>query len=65
MGSGQSVISRLWREHRKKVLAVGVVAWVLFITLAYQKINTPKNTGATSSQGTVAKILPVGALPVT
>ncbi len=65
MGSGKSVISQLWREHRKKVLAVGVVAWVVFITLAYQKINARKTDGAKSSQGTVAKILPVGALPVT
>ena len=65
MGSGRYVISQLWREHRKKVLAVGVLAWVVFITLAYQRISARKNDGATSSQGTVAKILPVGALPVT
>ncbi len=65
MDSGRHVISRLWREHHKKVLAVVVLAWVVFITLAYQRISARKNDGATSSQGTVAKILPVGGLPVT
>ena len=65
MGSGRHVISQLWHEHHKKVLAVVVVAWVVFITLAYQRISARKNDGTTSSQGTVAKILPVGGLPVT
>ena len=65
MGSGRNVIVRLWREHYKKVLAVGVVAWVVVITLAYHRISTQKNAGTTLPQGTVAKILPVGALPVT
>ena len=65
MDSGRHVISQLWREHYKKVLAVVVLAWVVFITLAYQKISARKNDGATSSQGTVAKILPVVGLPVT
>ena len=65
MGPGRYVISQLWREHHKKVLAVVVVAWVVFITLAYQWMSARKNDGTTSPQGTVAKILPVGALPVT
>jgi len=65
MGSGRHVISQFWQEHHKKVLAVGVLAWVVFITLAYQRISARKNDGATSPQGTVAKILPVGGLPVT
>ena len=65
MGSGRYVISQLWQNHHKKVLAVVILAWVVFITLAYQRISARKNDGATSSQGTVAKILPVGALPVT
>ena len=65
MDSGRHVISQLWHEHHKKVLAVGVVAWVVFITLAYQRISARKNDGATSSPGTIAKIVPVGGLPVT
>jgi hypothetical protein len=59
MGSGRYVISQLWREHRRKVLAVGVLAWVVFITLAYQMVSARKNDGI------VATILPVGGLPVT
>ena len=65
MGSGRHVISQLWHEHHKKVLALVGVAWVVFITLAYQRLSARKNDGATSSQGIVAKLLPVGALPVT
>jgi len=65
MGSGRFVISQLWQNHHKKVVAVVVLAWVVIITLVYQRIGARKNDGATSSQGTVAKILPVGALPVT
>jgi membrane-bound acyltransferase YfiQ involved in biofilm formation len=59
MGSGRHVISQLWREHHKKVLAVAVLAWVVFITLAYQKVSARRDDGV------VAAILPVGGLPVT
>jgi hypothetical protein len=65
MGSGKYGISQLWREHHKKVLAVVVLAWVVFITVVYQRISARQNDSATSSQGTVARILPVGGLPVT
>ena len=59
MGSGKYVISQWWQDHHKKVMAVGVVAWVVFITLAYQKVSARRDDGV------VAKILPVGGLPVT
>jgi len=65
MGSGRDVIARLRREHYKKVLAVVVVAWVVFITLAYHRISAQKNASTTLPHSTVAKMLPVGALPVT
>jgi len=65
MGAGRDVIARLWREHYKKVLAVAVVAWVVIITLAYHRISSRQNAGPTLPQGMVAKLLPVGALPVT
>jgi hypothetical protein len=59
MGSGRYVISQWWQDHHKKVMAVGVVAWVVFITLAYQKVSARRDDGV------VAAILPVGGLPVT
>ena len=65
MASVRYVISRLWQEHRKKVTVVGILAWVVVITLAQQRISKPGRPSATLPQGTVAKILPVGGLPVT
>jgi hypothetical protein len=59
MGSGRYVIAQWWQDHHKKVMAVGVVAWVVFITLAYQKVSARRDDGG------VAAILPVGGLPVT
>ena len=59
MGAGKYVISQWWQDHHKKVMAVGVAAWVVFITLAYQKVSARKDDGM------VATILPVGGLPVT
>ena len=59
MGSGRYVISQWRQDHHKKVIAVGVVAWVVFITLAYQKVSARRDDGV------VATILPVGGLPVT
>jgi hypothetical protein len=59
MGSGRYVIAQWWQDHHKKVMAVGVVAWVVFITLAYQKVSARRDDGV------VATILPVGGLPVT
>jgi hypothetical protein len=59
MGSGRHIISQWWQDHHKKVMAVGVVAWVVFITLAYQKVSARRDDGI------VATILPVGGLPVT
>ena len=58
-------LSQFWQDHHKKMMAVAVVAWVVFITLAYERVSARKSDGATSSPGTVAKILPVGGLPVT
>ena len=65
MASVRSVISQLWQDHRKKVVVVGIVAWVVLIMLIQQRMSTRSNPGATLPQGTVAKILPVGGLPVT
>ena len=56
---------QLWQDHHKKVLAAAVFAWVVFITLAYHLTSARKNIDALSGAGTVAKILPVGGLPVT
>ena len=65
MRSGRYVLAQFWQDHHKKVMAGAVVAWVIFITLVYQRMNARPHDGATSPQGTVAKILPVGGLPVT
>jgi len=59
MGSGRHIVSQWWQDHHKKVMVLGVVAWVVFITLAYQKVSARKDDGI------VATILPVGGLPVT
>ena len=59
MGSGRYVIAQWWQDHHKTVMAVGVVAWVVFITLAYHRVSARKN------ERNVATILPVGGLPVT
>jgi hypothetical protein len=65
MRAGMYVIAQWWHEHHRQVIGVGVVAWVVFITLVYQRINARQSDSATSPQGTVARILPVGGLPVT
>ena len=59
MDAGEYRLSQWWQDHHKKVMAVGVVAWVVFITLAYQKVSARRDDGI------VASILPVGGLPVT
>ena len=59
MASGRFVISQWWHDHHKKVMAVGIVAWVAFITLVYQSVSARRD------EGIVASILPVGGLPVT
>ena len=65
MASVRYVISRLWQDHRKLVVVVGLVAWVVVIILVQQRISNQSHPSVTSPQGTVAKILPVGGLPVT
>ena len=65
MASVRYVISRLWQDHRKLVVVVGVVAWVVVLTLVQQRISNQSHPSATLPPGTVAKILPVGGLPVT
>jgi hypothetical protein len=65
VGASRQFISQVWQEQHKKVLAVAVLAWVVCITLVYQTINVRRNNSATAPHGTVAKILPVGGLPVT
>lgn len=65
MTAGRDVIAQFWQDHHKKVMALGVIAWVVFITLAYARVSARKSDGITSPQGSVAKILPVGGLPVT
>jgi hypothetical protein len=65
MGSGRHVISQFWQEHHAKMLLVAVLAWVVLITVVYQTMSARRNDSATSSQGMMAKSLPVGGLPVT
>jgi hypothetical protein len=59
MDFGKYGIAPWWQNHHKKVMAIGVVAWVVFITLVYH------NVSARRDDGIVASILPVGGLPVT
>ena len=59
MGSSRFVISQWWQDHHKKVMVVGIVAWVVFITLLYHSVSARRD------EGIVASILPVGGLPVT
>ena len=59
MDVGKYSVSQWWQDHHKKVMVIGVVAWVVFITLAYQKVSARRDDGV------VAAILPVGGLPVT
>ena len=65
MASVRDVFSRLWQDHRKIVVVVGVLAWVAVLMLVQQRISKQSRPSATLPPGTVAKILPVGGLPVT
>jgi|GEM_PF-3401773 len=70
MDSEKGVISRLWEDHRKAILAAGVLVWVLLIGVAYWKMNRGGNgerppVQTSSLQTSAPTILPVGALPVT
>ena len=60
MDAGTYSISQWWQDHHKKVMAVGVVAWVVLITLVYHRVSARQDDGHL-----VASILPVGGLPVT
>jgi hypothetical protein len=59
MDAGTYSISQWWQTHHKKVMVIGVVAWVVLITLVYHRVSARKDDGI------VASILPVGGLPVT
>jgi len=65
MASARSVIAQLWQDHRKMVLSVVVLAWVVVIALVQHRMGTRKDPDATLPPGTTAKIVPVGGLPVT
>ena len=65
MASVRYVILQLWQDHRKMVLVLVVVAWIVFIVLFQQRLGARKNADTAVPQGTVVKILPVGGLPVT
>ncbi|MBI1722729.1 MAG: hypothetical protein HYR48_02345 [Gemmatimonadetes bacterium] len=56
-------MNRLYREHRRAVLLVAVLLWVVFITVVYQ-LSKPRDVSALPP-GTPALTLEVGALPVT
>jgi hypothetical protein len=59
MDAGTYSISQWWRTHHKRVMVIGVVAWVVLITLVYHRVSVRKDDGI------VASLLPVGGLPVT
>jgi len=59
MDSGKYRLSQWWQSHHKKVIVIGVVAWVIFITLVYHRVSVRRDDGLAAS------ILPVGGLPVT
>lgn len=65
MASVRYVISQLWQDHRKKILVVVAVVWIVFIALLQQRLGARKNADTAVPPGTVVKILPVGGLPVT
>jgi hypothetical protein len=59
MSPGRRAIAQWWQDYHKQVMAIGVVAWVVCITLIYHKAT------ARRVEGGMASILPVGGLPVT
>ncbi|MBI1722722.1 MAG: hypothetical protein HYR48_02310 [Gemmatimonadetes bacterium] len=57
-------LARVWREHRRAVLAAAILAWTVGIVFAYQKVK-PKLPAGMATPPPGARVLEVGALPVT
>jgi len=51
----------LWGRHRLKLMSGGLIAWVLFITIAYQDVKRGQRSGPAGAD----ELLQIGALPVT
>jgi hypothetical protein len=54
-------MAMIWRKHRLKVMGVGLLAWIVAITLLYQDVKRSQRSNSAGAE----ELLQIGALPVT
>ena len=65
MKSLKAIATQLWALHRRAVIVVSLVGWTLLIGLIYFATKPGGHGLAAALKGSEAKVLQIGALPVT